>query len=87
MIISSAERWKPNDVDADELRGLREQRAGDAGDAGADRVHGDELAPHRRADRRHPPLALADALAGSSPNGERTSVRTKLKTRKSTARL
>src|SRR5439155_21372599 len=49
------------DVDADELRGLREQRAGDAGDSRPDGVYRHELAPHRCSDRRHPALAFADS--------------------------
>ena len=49
-----------DDVEADELRRLREQAAGDAGEHGGDRVRGDEAPAHRRADRMHAHHVLAN---------------------------
>ena len=48
-------------VESDELRALREQCAGDAGDRGAQREDGDEPPRDRRSDRRHSLAAVADA--------------------------
>ena len=61
MIRTSPERSKLEDVEADELRGLREQAAGDAGERGGDGVDRDQAAAHRRADRVHAQDVLADA--------------------------
>ena len=61
MTITPAEVSKSNTPSVDELRGLREQRAGDAGDRRRDRVDDQQPPVHRRADRVHARHVLADA--------------------------